>query len=187
MKGKSVQSLLEYQELYASTLRGLQSIAKNLMLDPALANGADVTLHEAILHCELSITCNDTVLILRQMSRLQQMHWPNWMTLQNELALTSAAIGTRHFAKALLKLTNGENSMALTDIFNKCANSIHRLFIVTTFKTPKSNVDLMGIGDIFLKLAIEIETLLLKLSTKQEEEILSDSLAKMKLAGPSSL
>ncbi|KAF2677932.1 hypothetical protein K458DRAFT_446679 [Lentithecium fluviatile CBS 122367] len=179
-----------YKELYSEALLDLQNYANPLISDPRLAKRSPGALYETLLSSSLSGICNDTTLILHQMSRLQHRGWPDSVTRKNEAILKEAATDTLQFTENLLRAVKQGNDTRLAKIIRRGAKSILQRVTVRSGKLSEYELDLSGAGDAFLELAMNIETLLSDLllgkeealSALGQEEVLSSMMGKMNLA-----
>ncbi|KAF7549120.1 hypothetical protein G7Z17_g6607 [Cylindrodendrum hubeiense] len=189
-KRNSTKYLPDYQELYSDALLDLQNCVTPLISDQRLANKSPRALYKILLSSGLSKVCNDSSLILRQMSRLQHRDWPDFAVKRNEAALKEAAVCTLDFAENLVKAAKHGNDMQLARIIKKRTSSLLKHITVEGGRQPRHELDLSGASDEFLKLATNIETLLLDLLLEKEEalnslgqeEVLSNLMGKMNLA-----
>ncbi|KAK5994465.1 hypothetical protein PT974_04940 [Cladobotryum mycophilum] len=173
--------------MYSDALLKLTSCVTLAISDPRLAKKAPGNCYETILSYALSEVCNDASLILSEMSRLQHKGWSDSIAWKNERSLNVAAKDTLSFAKGLLKAVKGGNKTQLAKIVERSATSI--LCLVHREGDGRGNgvLDLSRASQEFLKLATDIEGLLLTLLEGKErviateDEDLSRMLVKMKL------
>jgi len=180
--------LPDYQELYSDALFDLQVRANTLFSDARLAKKSPVALYEVLLSSGLSEICNDTTLILHQMSRLRYRGWPDSVAWKNNAALMKTATDTLQFAENLRKAAKQGSDLA--KIIRRGARSILEHVTVESDNRPEYEIDLSGAGEAFLELATNIETLLSdlllekkkKLNALGQEEVLSSLMGKVSLA-----
>jgi hypothetical protein len=158
-----------------------------MLLDPGLADISPRTFYETLLSSALSEKCNDMSLLLRQMWCLQQIGWPKLFAGENEAAMKDAVDSTAVFSNIIIGVKANTNDVQLVKFIRHCARACQE-------HTARSidKIDLVKIGDAFLGLATEIETLLLDSYLRKKEkalildEGLSDMMGKMKL-GPAAV
>ncbi|EFQ92596.1 hypothetical protein PTT_10278 [Pyrenophora teres f. teres 0-1] len=171
----------DYQELYYNTVIGLKQASTHLLSDPNLATSLTIN-YESLLSSNLSETCNNASLILRQMDSLFEQGWPDSKAWINESALEESAKDTCQVMRSLLKAAKDANGQRLSSIIQQGAKSILDCAADNKF-------DLEVISRAFLELAMNIETLLSDLwlgkkeafGSSEQEEMLSNRISSMTL------
>ncbi|KAJ5888817.1 hypothetical protein N7495_008858 [Penicillium taxi] len=163
---RSIKYLPYYQELYSDKLDKIHKCAQLLISQPMLAMVSSTALYKPLLTSGLSQICNDATLILRQMFCLKCKGWPEHAAQENKDALRRTRIDTFTFTDDLFKITEPGEDTQFAKIIRE------------------------GGWDAFLKIAINIETLLMDLLVEDEkalyamgqEELLLSKMERMKLA-----
>jgi hypothetical protein len=179
-----------YQELYSDKLLSIHRCVKSLILEPIPRTKSTTALYKPLLNSGLSEICNDATLILRQMFRLQHKGWPDSVAWKNKAALKEAASDTDRFAKDLLKATEPGKHTQFAEIIHKGASFLLESVTSGSGRRLEYELDFDKAWDVFLKMATNIETLLMGLQLEEEktlyalgqEESLSSKMERMTLA-----
>ncbi|KAM5528578.1 hypothetical protein FOXYSP1_19059 [Fusarium oxysporum f. sp. phaseoli] len=185
----STKYLPDYQVLYSDALLDLlQASTEPMLFDSRLAEKSPGVFYETLLSSCLSTKCNDTSLILRQMSRLQRRGWPDSVAWKNEAAIRDAAVSTLQFTENIRRTPARTNDARLVKSIRHCAKSCQEHVVISgSGRRPEYELDLCKTRDAFLQLATEIEALLLDFLLRKDkkalrqEEVLSSMMGKMNL------
>ncbi|KAF7175064.1 hypothetical protein CNMCM7691_006468 [Aspergillus felis] len=177
-----------YQELYSEKLYKMHDCVQALISESTLAMTSSTELYKALLTSGLSEICNDATLILRQMSRLQHEGWPDSVGWKNKATLKEAASDTVGFAEELLQATESSKATQFAKIIQEGASYVLRSIVTSVGgRRPQYELDLEQASAAFLRIAMNIETLLMDLLLEEEkalhalgqEDMLSSQMERM--------
>lgn len=179
-----------YQELYSDRLLSIHGCVTSLILETISGTKSATALYKPLLSSGLSEICNDATLILRQMFRLQHKGWPDSVAWKNKAALEEAASDTFRFAKDLLKATGPGKHTPFAEIVQEGASFLLGSVMSRRGRRLEYELDFNKACDAFLKMATNVETLLMGLLLEEEkalyalgqEDLLSSKMERMALA-----
>ncbi|KAM0332322.1 hypothetical protein ACHAQA_002598 [Verticillium albo-atrum] len=184
--------LPEWQDLYSDAVLDLKNRIVSLLLNPNVTEKSPDAFYQALLSSGISEMCNDVTLILRQIARLLEKGWPETVAWKNEASLREASTDTLLFADSLLKTLGVARPSQLTKIIRSSVTSVVNIGKAKKGKQPEYEfgVHPKEAADAFLKLATDIETLLLDLLLDKEdalkaigqEDLLSGMMGRISLA-----
>ncbi|KAJ6012665.1 hypothetical protein N7522_003020 [Penicillium canescens] len=163
--------LPDYQELYSDKLLSIHKCVKSLVLEPISGTKSTTALYKPLLSSGLSEICNDAILILRQMFCLQHKGWPYFVARKNKAALKKAASDTVRFANNLLKATEPGKHTQFAEIIQEGASFLIESVTSGSGKRLEYELDFNKAWDVFLKMATNIETLLMDLLLEEEKAL----------------
>jgi hypothetical protein len=177
--------LPDYQKLYSEKLSSIHERVESLISKPISAIQSPTALYKHLLSSGLSEICNDASLILREMFRLKLKAWPDFAVSKNERALKKAASDTVRVAKDLLKAAEPGKDTQFGRIIQEGARFLLKSVTIGCGRRLEYELDFDKAWDAFLKIATDIETLLMDLLLEEEKalyEILPSEMGMLTLA-----
>lgn len=165
--------------MYSANLRAIRGVIDSF------SGGSDLLpgLYDTLLGARLTQTCNDTVLVLREMARLKAKGWKPDFDKWNTDTLRKAEQSTRDFVRRPRflgeQLRHGRLSRLASDA----------RVPLGLIADDKKGMDLTRAADTFLNLAVGLEKLLLDLLEQESavrpaaaDDGLASALGRMKIA-----
>ncbi|QPG95507.1 hypothetical protein C2857_000998 [Epichloe festucae Fl1] len=176
------------QKRYSKSLRLVrEELVKLLSTSEATTGGSNAS-YDDLLDSALSEKCNDASLALGEMIPLGRKGWPRGVAGEND-AWQEAAADTLDLANGTLPLCESSSNAELKRVVKKAFSTVKARVTVEESHEGGHHtfVDICAVRDDFLTLAVEIESLLLKMQKQKEEQaksgadVLSGLLKDMKL------
>lgn len=163
------------QKRYSKSLSLVGEQLVQLLPTSETTTGGSNAWYDELLGSALSEKCNNASLTLREMIRLKRKGWPGESARENDAAMQKAAADTLDLVNPPLPRCRSSSKAELRKVVEKVFSTVKKCV------TEESNggghhkfVDICAVRNGFLKLAVEIESLLFKMRKQKEEQAKSE-------------